>query len=284
MSSRERPLRILLVEDHVATASALAKALLRQGFAVAPANSARAALDAARQQPFDLLITDIGLPQKNGWELFRELHRLQPHLVAIAVTGFAYPQDIQRSRDVGIQIHLTKPATFQQVLAAIGQLFPEAGSRAPIERSTTRPEPPRPAVLRLLYLEDDARDVELLQLACQHSDPDCELTPAASREAFLTALQSGLFDGILSDSGVHDLPGPQAVKLARKLAPGLPYVFLCGMMDPKKQWELVAANPDGIFSKDRPEDASLAIGLVRKMNEYRKASPSWPRKNEDKGG
>src|SRR3954471_1206495 len=111
-----RTLRILLVEDHVPTASAMAKVLMQQGFAVAPANSAKAALDAARLQPFDLLITDIGLPQKNGWELFRELRRLQPELVAIAVTGFSNPQDVQRSWEVGIRVHLTKPATSQQVL------------------------------------------------------------------------------------------------------------------------------------------------------------------------
>lgn len=270
----ERSLRILLVEDHVATASALAKALLRQGFAVALANNARAACDAARQQPFDLLITDIGLPQKNGWELFRDLRKLQPELLAIAVTGYAYPQDIQRSLDVGIQIHLTKPATFQQVMGAIQQLFPDLKPRA---FAADSPSPaasdakPRPRALRVLYLEDDEHDVELLQLACQQNDPDCELTPATNREGFIRALQSGFFDGILSDSGVADLPGREAVKLARKLAPGLPYVFLCGVMDPSKQAELVRANPDGIFSKDRAEDAALAINLVRKMNEYRNA-------------
>jgi DNA-binding response OmpR family regulator len=125
MPAPARPLRILLVEDHVATASALAKALLRQGFAVAPANSARAALAVAKLQPFDLLITDIGLPEKNGWELFRELRTVQPTLVAIALTGYSYPQDIKRSADVGIQVHLIKPATMQQVEAAIVQLFPE---------------------------------------------------------------------------------------------------------------------------------------------------------------
>jgi CheY-like chemotaxis protein len=121
----QEALRILLVEDHVATASALAKTLLRHGFAVASAASARAALDVAGQQSFDLLITDIGLPEKNGWELFRELRKIQPKLLAIALTGFAYAADVRRSEEVGIQIHLTKPTTMQQLQAAIVRLFPE---------------------------------------------------------------------------------------------------------------------------------------------------------------
>jgi CheY-like chemotaxis protein len=268
MSPPDCTLRILLVEDHVATASALAKALLKYGFAVAPANSARAALEAARQQPFDLLLTDIGLPQKNGWELFRELRRLQPHLVAIAVTGYAYPHDVQRSLDVGMQIHLTKPATIQQVLAAINRLFPTLGAGGRTGRSN-------PGILKLVYLEDDSRDFELLQLACRENEPDCELSAAPSREAFMAALRSGRFDGILSDSGVHDLPGAEAVALARNLAPALPYVFLCGVMDPARRADLLAARPEGIFSKDRPEDAGRAIGLLRKMRGNR-GTPGKP--------
>jgi CheY-like chemotaxis protein len=256
MTTPDRTLRILLVEDHVATASALARTLLRHGFAVAPANSATAALAVARQQAFDLLITDIGLPEKNGWELFRELRKIQPTLQAIAVTGYAYPQDVQRSTDVGIPVHLVKPATIQQVLAAIARLFP-----AQTERTT----------LRLLYLEDDVHDVELLQLACEQADADCAINAAMSRASFLTGLQSGRFDGILSDSGVHDLLGADAVRLARSLAPGLPYVFLCGMMSDAKRADLLAAKPDGIFSKDRPEDTGLAIALLRKLSGERAA-------------
>lgn len=277
MSPRESTLRILLVEDHVATASALAKMLLRQGFAVAPANSAQAALAAAALQPFDLLITDIGLPRKNGWELYRELKRLQPHLLAIAVTGFAYPQDVQRSMEVGIQLHLTKPATWQQVLAAIRQLFPEltSGMLADQSAPSASREGPAPSRgLKLLYLEDDVRDVELLLASCQLSEPDCEVTAAANRQEFLRALQGGKFDGIVSDSGVHDLFGADAVGLARKLAPGIPYLFLCGAMEPAKRQALLAARPDGIFSKDEPEDSAHAIKLVRAMKQYRDASPA----------
>jgi CheY-like chemotaxis protein len=125
MTTTNSTLRILLMKDHIATASALAKTLLRQGFAVASAASARAALQVVRQQAFDLVITDIGLPEKNGWELFRELRREQPKLVAIALTGYGYPADVRRSAEVGIQIHLTKPTIMQQVQAAIVRLFPE---------------------------------------------------------------------------------------------------------------------------------------------------------------
>lgn len=129
MTTPDRALRILLVEDHVATASALAKMLLRHGFAVTPAATAPAAIAAAQAQPFDLVITDIGLPEKNGWELFRELRQVQPRLAGIALTGYGYPADVRRSEEVGIQAHVTKPTTMPKLQAAILKLFPNQAAQ-----------------------------------------------------------------------------------------------------------------------------------------------------------
>ena len=126
--------------------------------------------------------------------------------------------------------------------------------------------------MRVLYLEDDRHDVELLESQLGRDEPDCEITPVEDRATFVAALQGGSYSGILSDSGVHDLFGADAVKLARSLAPGLPYVFLCGTMSDAKRADLAAAHPDGIFSKDRPGDVGLAIGLLRKLSGERPGS------------
>jgi CheY-like chemotaxis protein len=120
--------------------------------------------------------------------------------------------------------------------------------------------------VKVLYLEDDLRDIELLRMTCAHEQPDCELTPVMDRATFVAGLKSGRYAGILSDSGVHDLFGADAVQLARSMAPAVPYVFLCGMMSDAKRADLEAAKPDGVFSKDRSEDVGLAIGLIRRLS------------------
>jgi CheY-like chemotaxis protein len=125
--------------------------------------------------------------------------------------------------------------------------------------------------VKVLYLEDDLRDIELLRMTCAHEQPDCQLSPVMDRATFVAALQTGRYDGILSDSGVHDLLGADAVQIARSMAPGLPYVFLCGMLNDAKRADLEAAKPDGIFSKDRAEDVDLAIGLIRTLSEKARA-------------
>ena len=125
----DRPLSILLVEDHAATAGALAKMLLRHGFKVQTAGNAEEALKAARSQTYDLLLTDIGLPGMSGWDLFLELKKLQPLLASIALTGYGYPKDKARSAQAGIQEHLTKPTTMGQLQTSIVKLFPEQAAR-----------------------------------------------------------------------------------------------------------------------------------------------------------
>lgn len=117
--------------------------------------------------------------------------------------------------------------------------------------------------MKLLHLEDDPTDILLLQAICLHEESDCELTPAMDRDAFIAGLQSGRYEGILSDSGVFNLDGPEAVALARSMAPGLPYVFLCGMMTDARREALMRASPEGMFSKDDPSGFTQAVHLLR---------------------
>ena len=111
-------LRILLVEDHPATAAVMARLLRSMGHAVRPAGSVNEALDAAAADRFDMIISDIGLPDGTGHELMRQLrnHQAAP---AIAVSGFGMDNDIANSLEAGFAAHLTKPISIEQLEWAI---------------------------------------------------------------------------------------------------------------------------------------------------------------------
>ena len=120
------PLRLLVVEDHRDTAAALVRLLVRRGYEVRSAETVAAALDVARDFEFDVLITDIGLPDGTGHELFEKL-KAQPGgqaLRGLALSGFGMDEDIARSRAAGFTEHLTKPVDFarlQRHLIQIGE-------------------------------------------------------------------------------------------------------------------------------------------------------------------
>jgi CheY-like chemotaxis protein len=109
--------RILLVDDNEDTLRVMARLLRLGGHQVVTADSMEAALHAAGQ-PFDLLITDIGLPDGTGWDLMRTLCQRGP-VRAIAISGFSMEDDVSRSKDAGFLQHLSKPVNPEELEQAI---------------------------------------------------------------------------------------------------------------------------------------------------------------------
>lgn len=109
-----RGIRILLVEDHEPTRSSLTHLLLRRHFKVTPAASLSEARLLAQKGKFNLLISDIGLPDGNGCDLMEEL-RKRLHMKGIALTGYGMEQDVSRSHAAGFTAHLTKPVRIESL-------------------------------------------------------------------------------------------------------------------------------------------------------------------------
>ena len=114
-------LRILLVEDHEMTARVMSRLLQGMEYDVKTANDVQSALDVAGQEKFDLLISDLGLPDGSGLDLMKQLREMY-HLKGIAVSGYGMEEDVRRSRDVGFSAHLTKPVSIEKLQAAINHV------------------------------------------------------------------------------------------------------------------------------------------------------------------
>ena len=112
-------IHILLVEDHEPTRTALAHLLTRRHYEVKTAASVAEARALSQKQVFHLLISDIGLPDGNGFELMRELRAGNTDLQGIALTGYGMEEDIARSRNAGFASHLIKPIRVQSLEAAL---------------------------------------------------------------------------------------------------------------------------------------------------------------------
>jgi len=114
--------RILLVEDHAPTRATLEHLLVRRHYEVHSVASAAEARVCAERGRFDLLISDIGLPDGSGYDLMSEFRR-DYDLKGIALTGYGMEDDISRSLRAGFAAHLTKPVrmqTLDKALAVIG--------------------------------------------------------------------------------------------------------------------------------------------------------------------
>src|SRR5437762_2178367 len=114
--------RLLLVDDHYDTCLSMKRMLERRGYQITVAHSAEQAVEKVRTQEFDLLISDIGLPDRSGYELMREL-RLNKRFPGIALSGFGSEQDVNQAREAGFAEHLTKPINFERLEKTIQSLL-----------------------------------------------------------------------------------------------------------------------------------------------------------------
>ncbi|OYW29097.1 MAG: hypothetical protein B7Z47_05165 [Chthoniobacter sp. 12-60-6] len=113
-----RPLRVLLVEDHEDTRRILHRLMTRWGHAVTTAGSVAEARQALAGGSFDLLLSDLGLPDGTGLDVVMTL-RENSRIPAVAMSGYGMEADISRARAAGFNEHVVKPVTAETLIQTL---------------------------------------------------------------------------------------------------------------------------------------------------------------------
>ncbi len=118
-------MRILLVDDDAETLDLFASLLESEGAIVRAETSGAKALEASAQEPFELIVSDVGMPLMDGYELIAAL-RARPataRIPAIALTGFGRPHDVTRALAAGFAGHLDKPVDLDRMRRLVAELL-----------------------------------------------------------------------------------------------------------------------------------------------------------------
>lgn len=119
-------MRVLLVEDHEESREVLARLMRHWGFEVMTAETLAAAVNLLTVQ-YDAIISDIALPDGSGYAFISEAKRLQEDVLAIALSGYGSPMDIQIGKMAGFDHHLTKPFDCEQIRSLLATVSPRSG-------------------------------------------------------------------------------------------------------------------------------------------------------------
>jgi signal transduction histidine kinase len=114
--------RVLLVEDHGDTREVLASLLRASNYAVKTASSVAAALRLASDEHFDIVVSDLGLPDGTGYDLMRQLRDCHG-IKGIALSGYGMEADQRHSREVGFLDHVVKPVNASQLVTVIQRIL-----------------------------------------------------------------------------------------------------------------------------------------------------------------
>jgi signal transduction histidine kinase len=121
-ASPAQVLSILLVEDHGDTAKIMMRLLRREGHEVYWAGDLETSVEVLKRRRFDLLISDLGLPDGSGHDLMRQIRANGQQMPGIALSGYGREEDIHESHAVGFARHLTKPIDPARLLAAVAEV------------------------------------------------------------------------------------------------------------------------------------------------------------------
>ncbi|MET0518390.1 MAG: response regulator, partial [Burkholderiaceae bacterium] len=215
--------RVLLVEDHADVMEVERRLLHEAGALVTTASSAELALQALQNQAFDVLLSDLGMPGMDGYELIAavrsELGLDASRLPAAAITAFVRPQDQRRALDKGYQRCLQKPLTPASLARVVGELL-ALRAPEPADAAVT-PAAARSQRLRTLFVEDHPELRE--QIGWLLAEQGLDVISSASAEEAWLIYQQGDFELLITDIS---LPRMSGMELAQRVLAQRPQAWV----------------------------------------------------------
>ncbi len=257
------PMRILLVDDNTDVREAVADLLERDGHHVSAFSEGRLALSSYRPGHFDCLITDLGMPDFDGWEFARELRAIDATVPLILMSGWRSEITDEQVQAHGVSAVLPKPCTPSGLRDAIASLTTAASAgmrQAPRPAATGKMG--APAAMRVLVVDDQELFAEAL--ADRLRLDGYEVTTALSGQAGIRAAESEDFHLAIVDLGLPDISGAEVARQIRGF-PYSPYVVLTSGL------ALEAGDPAWMGSADdvlpKPCQASELQAVLDKARE-----------------
>src|ERR1700682_6805248 len=230
------PLRILSIEDDPKDTELIQDLLETEGIVceVTRLDTEASLRDLLKQGGVDLILADYSLPSFDGVSALKLATKACPDVPFIFVFGTLGEEVAIEALKIGATDYVLK-TRLSRLVPSVQRALREAEERAERKMAAKaavgqREETTVKTPLRILLLEDDAHDAELIQELLETDHFVCETTRVQTRAEFLAALKNGGIDLILADYQLPSFDGISALKLASSARPDLPFIFVSGTL------------------------------------------------------
>ncbi len=232
---------VLVVDDEPGLREMLAANLELEGFRVTEAESGERALELARTQSFDLVVTDIRMPGMNGVELFRSLRGLGLQMPVVLMTAFAVEELVKGALEDGAFTVLPKPFEVSHALRTVTN-----AARAPV-----------------VLVVDDKQEVATSTSEALNASGLKARAVGTGQEA-LAAFQEGGVDLCVLDLVMPGMSGAEVAKQLKALDPGVSIIAVSGEDVPELIRQIAAVGMHTFLRKPFPmRELIRSIALAR---------------------
>lgn len=245
---KEKPAEILVVDDDANLLELLVDTLTTIGYTATGVNGGLEALEVLQKRDFDLMITDIKMPELDGIALLKKVRRMYPKMPVLFITGVATNEVIGRATADGF---LAKPFRISHIEQLIEDTL---GNK---QEESERP------IRRVLIVEDDDLYRDMLTEALGSND----FTPfaVAGAESAMRQLEEGSIDAVVTDI---KMPGTDGITLLHRIKeqyPDMPVVLITAFLSEREQSVKDALKrADGFMS--RPFEIDQIVDLLRQLS------------------
>jgi len=265
METIKEPIRLLLVDDEEEFLLATSQALSRRGFEVSAAPNGVTALELVAEQPFDVIVLDVKMPDINGLEVFNQIRARIPGMPVIILTGHPSINDAFHTSKHGIADYLSKPVEIDELASKARLVVTESRRRV----ASSKPSADTTAVTEAIDVMIVDDEVELLDsLQRVFTRRNLNTVTADSGSSALAMLEERLVDVMVLDVKMPGIDGIDVLRRVKDKYPSIQVILLSGHPSVEAATEGIKLGASEYLKKP-PDIEELVTTITRLFKERR---------------
>lgn len=261
MVADEKKYRLLMVDDEEEFLISSSRALSHRGFIVDAALNGVTALEKIEEFEYDAVVLDVKMPDIDGIEVFHQIHKINPDLPVIILTGYSSVGDAFQTSKEGIADYLSKPIEMDELSGRIIQAISVFKKpQAPPENDLNLIEGEEP--IRLMVVDDEIDFLDSMKPIFQRRG--FSVTTASSGEEALSLLRDELVDVIVLDVKMSGMDGLEVLRQTKKDFPSINVILLSGHPSVEAAVEGVRLGASEYLKK--PPDIERLIETIKRLH------------------
>ncbi|MCH7732050.1 MAG: response regulator [Candidatus Marinimicrobia bacterium] len=254
---KAKPSRILVLDDEKYILGIVEEVLTDLGHEVTSCSSAEDGINQFKKDNFDVVITDLGMPDVSGWEVAERIKEVNASTPIILLTGWALNLDPEKIKENHVDFVLQKPFTEEELEKAISKAIPIAKK---LKIDVVPDKEPVVQSSRILVIDDEEYILDIVEevLTVQGH----KVTSSSSAENGLEIFKKENFDIVITDLGMPEMSGWEVAERIKKNNPKTPVILLTGWalnLEPEKIKE------NGVdFVLQKPFTEEKLTGIISK--------------------
>jgi len=265
MSENPRNIKLLLGDDEEEFLTASSQALNNRGFDVDVAPNGVTACVKVDEKNFDVVVLDVKMPDIDGIEVFRHIHKTHPKLPVVLLTGHSSVEDAFRTSKNGIADYLSKPIDMDELAERLKGLVRQA-RLSKDEETQDQDVDEHFEIIRVMLVDDETEFLESMGNVLRRRNMD--VTTADNGEDALARMKDGLVDIMVLDVKMPGMDGLEVLKRVKTDFPSVEVILLSG--HPSVEAALTGVKLGASEYMKKPPELDDLVGTIKRLYQNRK--------------